>query len=99
MYAANAVNEYQAFVDDINDALQRVGSTESLILLWDFNAHIAADSETWKGVIGKNRDPAFNENGRYLLQLCYSNGLYIMNIFFQYRDVHKYTNGTDLVWH
>ena len=30
-------------------------------------------------------------NGRYLLQLCCSNGLCIMNTFFQYREVHKYT--------
>ena len=26
----------------------------------------------------------------YLLQLCCSNGLFIMNTFFQYREVHKY---------
>ena len=39
-YAPNAVSEYQAFVDDVNDTLQRVGSTESTILLGDFNAHI-----------------------------------------------------------
>ena len=32
-----------------------------------------------------------NENGRYLLQLCCSNGLRIMNTFFQHREVHKYT--------
>ena len=90
VYAANAVNEYQAFVDDINDALQKVGSTESLILLRDFNAHIAADSETWKGVTGKNGDPAFNENGRYLLQLCCSNGLYI--IFFSNTEMSTNTH-------
>ena len=32
-----------------------------------------------------------NENGRYLLQLCCSNGLRMMNTFFQQRVVHKYT--------
>ena len=87
----NAVSEYQAFVDDVNDALQRVGSTESTILFGDFNAHIETDSETRKGVIGRQGDPAFNENGRYLLQLCCSNGLCIMNTFFQHRDVQKHT--------
>ena len=61
--APNAVSEYQAFVDDVNDALRRVGSTESTILLGDFNAHTGTDSETWKSVIGKHADPAFNENG------------------------------------
>ena len=48
--------EYQAFVHDVNDALQRVGSTESTILLRDFKAHIGTESETWKGVIGRHRD-------------------------------------------
>ena len=85
----NAVSEYLAFVDDVDDAVQRVRSTESTILSGNFNAHIGTDSETWKGMIGRHGDPAFNENGRYLLQLCSSNGLCIMNTFFQHRDVHK----------
>ena len=81
MYAPNAASEYQAFMDEVNDALQRVAPTESTILMGDFNAHIGTDNDTWKGVIGKHGDPAFNENGRYLLQLCCSNGLCIMNTF------------------
>ena len=93
VYAPNAVSKYQAFVHDISNVVQRVGSTESTILLVDFNMHIGTDSETWKGVIGRHRDPAFNEKGLYLLQLCCSNRLCIMNTFFQHRDVHKYT------WH
>ena len=78
----NAVSEYQAFVNDVNDVLQKVGSAESTILFGDFNARIRTDNETWKGVIGGLGGPAFNENGRYLLQLCSSNGLCIMNTFF-----------------
>ena len=35
--------------------------------------------------------PAFYNNGRYLLQLCGSNVLCIMNTFFQHIGVHKYT--------
>ena len=35
-------------------------------------------------------NPAFNGNGRCLLQLCCSNRLCIMNIFFQHKDIHKY---------
>ena len=88
---SNDVCEYQACVDDVNDALQRVGSTESTILLGDFNAHIGTDNKTWKGMIDKHGHPTFNENGQYLLQLCSSNGLCILNTVFQQRDVHKYT--------
>ena len=49
------------------------------------------DADTWKGVIGKHGVTGVNENGRYLLQLCCSDGLRIMNTFFQHREVHKYT--------
>ena len=62
--APNAVSENQAFVDDVNNAFQRVGSTKSTILLGDCNANIGTDSETRKDVIGRHGDPAFNENGR-----------------------------------
>ena len=59
----------------------------------DFNAHVGTDTDTWKSVIGKHGVTGLNENGSYLLQLCCSNGLRIMNTFFQHREVHKYT------WH
>ena len=74
VYAPNAVSKYQVFVDDFNDALQRIGSTESTNLLGDFNAHIGTYCGTWKGVIGKHGDPAFNENGRRLLQFVVATG-------------------------
>jgi len=80
--ALNAASEYQAFVDEVNDALLRVSPSESTILMGDFNAHIHTDTETWKGVIERYGVPGLNENGRYLLQLCCSNGLRIMNTFF-----------------
>ena len=76
-YASNAVSEYQAFVGGGNDVLQIVGPTESTFLLGNFNAHIRTDSETRKGVIGRREDPAFYENGRYLLQLYGSSVLCI----------------------
>ena len=78
-------------MDEVNDALLRVAPTESTVLMGDFNAHIGNDNETWKSVIGRHGVAGLNENGRYLLQLCCSNGLRIMNTFFQHRDAHKYT--------
>ena len=85
------MSEYQAFVNDVSDALPESRVNRSTIRLGDFNANIGTDSETWKGVIGRHGDPAFNENGRYLSKLCCNNGLCILNTFFQHRDVHKYT--------
>ena len=32
MYASNAVSEYGLYADDVGNALQKVGSTESIIL-------------------------------------------------------------------
>ena len=91
LYAPNATSEYQAFVDEVNDALLRVSATESAVLMEDFNAHVGTDTDTWKGVIGKHAVTGLNENGRFLLQLCCSNGLRIINTFFQHREAHKYT--------
>ena len=91
VYAPNATSEYQTFVDEVNDVLLRVSATESTVLMGDFNAHVGTDTDTWKGVIGKHGVTGLNENGRYLLQLCCSNGFRIMNTFFQHREVHKYT--------
>ena len=83
----NATSEYHAFVDEVNDALLRVSPTESTVLMGD----VGTDTDTWKGVIGKHRVTGLNENGRYWLQLCCSNGLRIRNTFFELREVLKYT--------
>ena len=62
-------------------------SSESLVLLGDFNAHASIDNATWKSVIGQQDDPDIN----CLLQFCATNGLCIMNTFFQHKRIHKYT--------
>ena len=56
-----------------------------------FNANVGIDNATWKGVIGQHGDPDINKNGRCLLQFCVTNGLCIMNTFFQHKRIHKYT--------
>ena len=50
VYAPNARSKYQAFKDEVNDALLRVSATESTALMGDFNAHVGTDTDTWKGV-------------------------------------------------
>ena len=64
--APNAVSKYQTTVHDVSDAFKRVGTTESTILVRDFNANFETDNETRKGVIVRHGDPAFNENDWYL---------------------------------
>ena len=41
-------------------------------------------------MIGKHGITGLNENGRYLLQLCYGNRFCFRNTFFQHREVHTY---------
>ena len=90
VYAPNATSEYEASVDEVNDALSREANSGLSFSLEDFNAHVGTDNETWKGVIGRHGIAGANQNGQYLLQLCSSNGLSIMNTCF-HKDVHKYT--------
>ena len=66
-------------------ALQKVTSTESIVLLGDFNTHMNSDNKTWKSVIGRQGDSNTNRNGRCLLQFCATNGLCIMNTFFHHK--------------
>ena len=65
--------------------------TESTVFIRDFNAHVGIDTDTCKSVIGKHVVTGLNENERSLLQLCCNNGLRIKNIFFQQKEVKKYT--------
>ena len=87
----NIESQHEAFLEEVEVALGKATSSESLVLLGDFNAHVGIDNATWKGVIGQHGDPDINKNGRCLLQFCATNGLCIMNTFFQHKRIRKYT--------
>ena len=67
LYAPNATSEWQAFVDEVSDALLRVTPTESTILVGNFNAHVGTDTDARTSVIGKHGVTELNKNERYLL--------------------------------
>ena len=71
--------------------MKKVTSSESLLLLGDFNAHVGMDNTTPKGVIGQYGDPDINKNERCFLQFRATNELCIMNTFFQHKRILKYT--------
>ena len=58
------MSEYQAFMDEVNDALLRVAPTESTVLMGNFYAHVGTDTDTWKGVIGKHGVTRLSKNRR-----------------------------------
>ena len=45
VYAPNVTSEYQAFVDEVNDALLRVSPTEFTVLMGNFHAHVGTDTK------------------------------------------------------
>ena len=91
VYAPNIELQYEAFLEEIEVALGKATSSESLVFLGNFNAHVGIDNATWKCVIGKHGDPDINKNRRCLLQFCATNELCIMNTFCQHKRIHVYT--------
>ncbi len=92
-YGPNGSVEYPAFLVSLGGVLESVPTGDSIVLLGDFNTHVGSDSDTWRGVIGRNAPTDLNLSGVQLVDFCASYSLSITNTMFKHKGVHQCT------WH
>ncbi|KAK3534617.1 hypothetical protein QTP86_016770, partial [Hemibagrus guttatus] len=90
-YGPNGSVEYPTFLETLRGVLEGAPTGDSIVLLGDFNVHVGNDSDTWRGMIGRNGPPDLDSSGVLLLDFCASHSLSITNTMFKHKGAHQYT--------
>ena len=77
---------YPPFLESLNGVLESAPPGDYLLI--DFNADVGNDSETWRGVVGKNAPPDLNKSSALLLDVCAHHGLAVTNTMFKHKGIH-----------
>ena len=88
---SEAVDPSEAFYDQLQSTLSSVPSSDLILILGDFIAHVGSDFSSWNSVIGPHGTEECNENGERLLDFCAGNQLIITNTWFQHKLLHTAT--------
>ncbi|KAI3376790.1 hypothetical protein L3Q82_000383 [Scortum barcoo] len=67
-YGPNSSTEYPASLESLG-GVDSTPTGDYIVLLGDFNAHLGNDSDTWRGVIGRNGLPDLNPSGASVIGL------------------------------
>ncbi|KAK3530526.1 hypothetical protein QTP86_027890 [Hemibagrus guttatus] len=74
-YGPSGSVEYPTILETLRGVLEGAPTEDSIVLLEDFNTHVGNDTDTWRGVIGRNSPPDLNLSGVLLLDFCASHSL------------------------
>ncbi|KAK3551371.1 hypothetical protein QTP70_016656, partial [Hemibagrus guttatus] len=87
----DSIVECPTFLETLQEVLEGDPTGDPIVLLGDFNAHVGNNSDTWRGVIGRNSPPDLNSSGVLLLDFCASHSLSTTNTMFKHKGAHQHT--------
>ena len=69
--------------------LDEIPRRDHLVMMDDFNVRVGSDHKTWSNTLGKyGIEEKESDNGLRLLNLCTSNDLCVLGIYFQHKRIH-----------
>ena len=87
----NPEENKETFYSQLKGTLRNIPSTDTLLLIGDFNARIGRENNKWSSTLGKYGIGKCNSNGELLSALCTEFDLIVTNTMFQKKDAHKTT--------
>jgi len=83
---ATVKDEFFAY---LNEEIVKSGSVRQLVIMVDMNGRTGR--KTGDTVVGNFGEDRVNNNSERLIELCTKTSLKIWNVFFNHKDIHKYT--------
>ena len=85
----NGATVKDEFFANLNEEIVKSDSGRQLILMGDMNGKTGR--KTGDTIVGNFGEDRVNDNGERLIELCTQTSLKIWNVFFNHKDINKYT--------